>query len=293
MTVRGASLLRFWGRRRRLPFGVRDRVLRLFADPDRMPSTPFCSDLLGLRYQGDLSCFIDWSIYFYGCYERAVLDLLADAADLAGPGAVFLDVGANVGQHSLAMSRRVARVHAFEPWAEVRARLEGNIALNRLDNIAVHAFGLGETDAELPFHRPASANLGTGSFVPDVNVNQPGDVLPVRRGDFALARLGIDRVDVIKIDTEGFEMPVLRGLRDTIARHRPVVVCEMSGPTLADAGPDPLAALHGVFGSGWSYLDLGRNMERGLRRPWDGRSEAPALVIAPDQTAARLLRRTN
>lgn len=291
MTVPGAPLLRWWGRQRWIPFGVRDRVLRRLADPDAMASTPFVCDLFGLRYEGDLASFIDWTIYFYGCYERAVLTLLADAAALAGPRAVFLDVGANVGQHALILSRRVAQVHAFEPWDKARRRLERNLALNAVTNVTVHALGLGEHDKDLTFHAPASANWGTGSFVPEVNLNRSDGTLPVLRGDTALAQRGIGRVDLIKIDTEGFEIKVLSGLAETIARHRPVVVCEMSGPTLAEAGPDPLATLNRLFGPGWTFLDLGHHMERYRLRPFRGGGEVITLVAAPDELAPRLRRR--
>lgn len=288
MPVPGAPLLRWWGRQRWIPFGVRDRVLRRLADPDSMAATPFTCDLFGLRYEGDLASFIDWTIYFYGSYERAVLTFLADAARVQGPHAVYLDVGANVGQHALFMSRLVARVHAFEPWDKARQRLLRNIAINALDTVTVHALGLGDADGDQQFHAPASANWGTGSFVPDVNDNRTAGNLPVLRGDTAMARLGIDRVHIVKIDTEGFEIKVLNGLVETIARHRPIVVCEMSGPTLAEAGPDPLATLGRLFGPGWSFLDLGHHMERYRLRPFQGGGEVVTLVAAPDCVAARL-----
>ena len=126
------------GHRRWLPYGVRERLLRFFVDPDRMASTPFECDFAGLRYQGDLSSYIDWTVYFYGAYEPGLLAFLGDAAQASGPGAIFVDVGANVGQHALYLAPRVAHVHAFEPWPAAAAALRRNVAFNALTNITVH-----------------------------------------------------------------------------------------------------------------------------------------------------------
>lgn len=285
-----AALLRWWGHQRWLPFGLRDRVLRLLADPDRMVATPFAAPFDGGTYHGDLASFIDWTIYFYGAYEGGVLAFLRDCAALAGPQAVFLDVGANVGQHSLYMARRCATVHAFEPWAEARARLERNLTANRIANVAVHPFGLGAQTGDAEFFAPASANLGTGSFVPDVNFNAAQGHLPVVRGDEAVARLGIERIDLIKIDTEGFEVKVLAGLTETLARHRPVVVCELSETTLAELGTghDVSSGLQRLFGDGWTFWDLGDHPERYRRTAYQGGPRVVTLAAVP-AALARLL----
>lgn len=287
------ALLRWWSHQRLLPFGLRDRLLRLAADPDRMAPHPFTCDFFGQTYVGDLSSFIDWTIYFYGAYERGVLAFLRDAAALAGPDAVFFDVGANVGQHSLFLAPRVARVHAFEPWDQARIRLERNLAVNNVANVVLHPFGLGDASGEHPFFIPASANLGTGSFVPDVNANATGARLPVRRGDEVVAALAIDRVDVIKIDTEGFEVKVLAGLAGTLARDRPVVVFELSETTWAELAADgsARAGLRRLLPPDWQVFSLGHHPERYCLTPYDDSAAVVNLVAAPPEKASRLPRR--
>jgi len=54
---------------------------------------------------------------------------------------VFLDIGANTGQHSLFMSRHAKEIHAFEPWAPVLIKLRRHIEINRLKNVVVHPSG--------------------------------------------------------------------------------------------------------------------------------------------------------
>lgn len=247
--------------------------------------------LFGYSYHGDLSNFIDWTIYFYGSYERSILSLLADAARVRGPGSVFLDIGANVGQHSLFMAGQGVHVHAFEPWEVARSRLERALAENAIKNVSVHPFGLGDEDANLLFHAPASANLGSGSFVAGVNLNASTGVLPVRQGDKALGELGVERVDVIKIDTEGFEIRVLRGLADTLKRFRPVVVCELSATTLAELGSEPVTALREIFGLDWLFLDPGNHPERYRLRPFRPCGTAGTLLAVPETMAGMLAKR--
>jgi hypothetical protein len=88
-------------------------------------------------------------------------------------------------------------------------------------------------EAELPFFAPVGRNQGTGSFVEGYSRNNSAyGTLRVVNGDDYLSGLALERVDVIKIDAEGFETRVLRGLASTIQRHRPAVMLEVSQFTL-------------------------------------------------------------
>lgn len=287
---RGA--LRILGHQRWLPYGVLERLLRFFVDPDRIASTPFECDFAGRRYRGDLSSYIDWIVYFYGAYEPGLLAFLGDVAQASGPGAIFVDVGANVGQHSLYLAPRVARVHAFEPWPAASAVLRRNVALNALTNITVHPHGLGDVAGEFPFYAPTSANLGSGSFIADVNANRPVGTLPVQRGDQAFAAAGIDRIDVIKIDAEGFEIKILAGMRESLVRLRPVVVFELSPPSAQnrETGARLATAVLDPLGDGWRLFRLiGAEDYRLEDFSYDGTGVVTAVLV-PDRRAESLPR---
>ena len=80
-----------------------------------------------------------------------------------------------------------------------------------------------------PFYKPPEANLGIGSFVADwSSENTYYTELEIVVGDEELKKFNVDPVDLIKIDVEGYEIPVLQGLAQTLARHRPIVVFELS-----------------------------------------------------------------
>ena len=166
---------------------------------------------------------IDGHIATYGIYEHRLLRLLES---LIPANAVMLDIGANIGNHALYLARACSAVHCFEPNPRAYARLERNIALNKATNIRVHRFGLGRSDETATFYENTSGNLGASGFRSCEGERRD---LPIRNADDAVAELGLSRIDLVKIDVEGMEAEVLSGLRETIARFRPVIAFEYSG----------------------------------------------------------------
>ena len=148
---------------------------------------------------------------------------------LLKPGDGFLDVGANVGVHTLIASQRVGRtgcVIAVEPNPPVCQRLQANLRLNRITNVLPVGCALGETPlrgqlAVLPDH----FNQGLSSLVAKYPESETVEV-DVVTGDSLLATHAECAIALIKIDTEGFEVPVLRGLQHTIHNARPGIIFE-------------------------------------------------------------------
>ncbi len=139
-------------------------------------------------------------------------------------GGVFVDIGANVGNHTLyaALFMGASRVIAFEPNPPAMTLLRANVALNGLDTtVDLTHLGWGMSDVEGAGFSTVTkrANLGATRLVAD---GQGG--IPVRTGDVMLAG---QRVDFIKLDIEGMEMQALRGLHATISSHRPPVFLEL------------------------------------------------------------------
>lgn len=148
----------------------------------------------------------------------------------------MLDVAANIGNHALYLRDLFDEVHCFEPSPRVADRLDENIGLNGATNVRVHRLGLGSSDAMAPFS--SDENLALGKFL---HGEQEGaDLLPVTTGDKWVAEAGLERVDYIKIDVEGFEDEVLLGLRETIRRFRPLVSFEYSGQVEGRASFDAM-----------------------------------------------------
>lgn len=172
----------------------------------------------------DAASYLDWYALFYGHYGACDLVLARQIVSKLGHP-VVVDVGANSGHYSIALAPFSRVVHAFEPDPDVLKRLLANIELNAHLPIEVHGVALGASDEALPFTPSAGNNRGMGAFSSDGSV-----LLPVRRGDDYLGHREIAGIGFLKIDVEGFELPVLEGLRHTIERDRPVILLETDKP---------------------------------------------------------------
>lgn len=195
----------------------------------------FTIDFFGMRYLGRSSHLIDMHVFFYGAFEKYLLffmrDTLRSLTSASGPqkAGTYVDVGANKGHHALFMSQYAKQVHAIEPFQPVLVPFRQMIALNKVTNIAIHPVGLGDTDQKLTFYVPPTKNRGTGTFVKAyVADKNKSKILPVVTGDSLFRKLGLEQIDLIKIDIEGFEKKALRGMSKTLRKMRPVVLFEVT-----------------------------------------------------------------
>lgn len=223
-------LVRMVGRMQWLRLGLRRRFVKMFYPPESAPEREFLVDFRGLKYRGTLASFIDWHVFFFGGYELAELDVIEDVT-AAIDSCVSLDVGANVGHHTLIIAKHSAQVHAFEPLPALRRHALDQVALNGMERIEIHPFGLGAETASIPYHfNSASRNRGTGSFVASHDPRADShENLDIVRGDDWFARAGVKGVDFVKIDVEGFEADVLAGLSGVLTKYQPVILVEITG----------------------------------------------------------------
>ena len=248
MVALDALYRQLWRCQRRLPRSISRSLYKRMARRGIAPDHPFVTDFYGVNYEGMLSNNIDFNVYYYGAFEKHVLHFLGDTLKAVAPEkGVFIDIGANVGQHSLYMQRLAGTVIAFEPWQPVRARFERQIAANGIGNIEVQPLGVSNDNSRLPFYAPSGSNAGVGSFdASSVDKgNLPAGELELVRGDDFFAARPELKIDLIKIDVEGFEKFALQGLQVTLAKNRPVVICELTyGTPLSFRS---LAALQEIF----------------------------------------------
>jgi FkbM family methyltransferase len=220
---------------------------------------PFTVENYGYTYRGTSGNLIDDAVLVFGAWEKHILFFLEDYTAAAGvQDKAFVDVGANTGQYTLFMSRRVKHVHAVEPFPPVLKSLHANVQLNKMTNVTVHEVGLGEKEGTIPFFEPADANQGGGTFREEGHdgkgQKRSGD-LPVVTGDSVLAKSG--PIGSMKIDIEGFEEAALKGLRQTLEAHRPLVVVEITTPPAGSIAS--LEHLKGLFPANYEFFVLTEN----------------------------------
>ena len=192
---------------------------------------PFEIPWRGLTYQGNRRFSIDRYIYFQAAYAPVELNFLAQIASIMRKRRSFLtmlDIGANVGQHSLAMVSHYDRILAFEPSAAVSGRLEGNIKHNRIQNIEVFDVALGDKDEAGILGSGLNGNDGSRSLNWSFG---GGDEVVVRHAVDFVGSISppVLKIDVIKLDVEGHERAVLSALHSFLTRDRPVILFELVG----------------------------------------------------------------
>jgi FkbM family methyltransferase len=142
--------------------------------------------------------------------------------DFLPRGGVFVDVGANVGNHSvyLGKARMLRKIICFEPNPAVFRLLSLNVRLNCLyDHCELHEIALSNDLGNAKFARPTHLSQGVGRLASMGEID-----VRVERGDVFCAS---SEPDVIKIDVEGHEVHVLNGMERTIRKHQPIVFVEV------------------------------------------------------------------
>jgi len=168
-----------------------------------------------------------------GGYERPVQDALAS---VVRPADVCLDVGANLGFFTLLLSRLAGprgAVFAFEPVPANAAAIESNARLNRLENIEILTLALSGVDGrdELLLARHIGGAVLRSAGTPPDHVG--GMDVETASLDTLVERGRIRPPDVVKIDVEGAEMDVLRGMQRALRRWAPTLVLELDDETAA------------------------------------------------------------
>ena len=187
----------------------------------------------------DLQNWSERLSFFLGRYYDLPTQLTLRS--LLRPGDRMLDVGANIGMISLLAARLVGpggRIDAFEPNPRCEERLRQMLRDNRIQHVEVYPFGLSDCAAQAQLTLPdASTGSGTLSDVPLEARSPDARYYDVRvcRGDDVIAG-NPGRPIAVKIDVEGHEVRVLRGLGKTIERAQPAFLVETIPEHLERAG---------------------------------------------------------
>lgn len=158
---------------------------------------------------------------------EAEIAKLLTIADALPHGAIAVDAGANIGLIAVPLAQtlqhKLGSVIAFEPQRLIYYMLAGNTALAGLQNLTCLQMALSDRAGEIhvPVLDPySSQDFGTVSLVEE---RQAGEIVQALKLD----QLGLERLDLIKIDVEHMELAVLNGAEATILRHRPFIWIEV------------------------------------------------------------------
>ena len=168
---------------------------------------------------------------YFGDYGLEIAVLLKK---FLKPGMTFLDVGANVGYFSalaLNLVGTTGLVVSFEPVPTFADRLKTMVALNPRYRILCNDYGLGEREDTVEISICGNDNIGWNTMVPDfmaaAEISKTASVR-IRRLDHYLSEERINQVDLIKIDVEGYEFPVLQGAKNFLEKTKPIIISEIA-----------------------------------------------------------------
>ncbi|MCX6772766.1 MAG: FkbM family methyltransferase, partial [Candidatus Micrarchaeota archaeon] len=141
-----------------------------------------------------------------------------------------IDVGANIGYFTHVFSRLVGekgRVVAFEPFPEAFALLKKSAEANGLKNVSLEPLALSDTIGKSTLYL-SDKNFGDNSLVERKGEN--GVLIRTTTLDAYAKEKGITRIDMVKIDTQGAEYEVLKGMAAVIRNFHPAILCEIWPP---------------------------------------------------------------
>lgn len=194
-----------------------------------------------------------------GVYEPYETELFRRALT---PGMTVVDIGANIGYHTLTAAGRVGsegRVIAFEPEPENYALLSRTIAENGSTQVTLSSSAIADKTGTFTLHL-FDSNKGRHSLVPlaEGSKELAGTIeVPVETLDEALRSRAIQRVDVIKMDIEGAEALALKGMRETLSQPRLILFMEYSPVAAERAGTSAVQLLADLGNCGFTLYEIG------------------------------------
>ena len=162
---------------------------------------------------------VEHSLYYFGTYEKGTLQFIREHLK---PGQVFLDIGANIGLMSLFAAQCVGKqghVYAFEANPETAKILRHNLHINAVKNTDVIEKAIGNANGNIKLYANWQVNRGGATLIKPAEAKESYEVELTRINDFSeLRELPIA---MVKIDVEGFELDVLKGMSDLLKRESP------------------------------------------------------------------------
>lgn len=209
---------------RAVSFRGQIRLIRFFLPSSRLSGITTVVQLRdNRRFHIDSGSYLEWYLLFFGPYEPEITNLLSSLLDASS---TVVDVGANVGIHTISMARLApaGEVLAFEPHPVTVERLRANLTLNEVDNVRVFQVALLDEQREVSLYDSEGSNRGMAtlhSYEGWSETTVPGITL-----DEVVTTEGIPAIDLIKVDVEGYESQVIAGASAVLARDRPSLIFE-------------------------------------------------------------------
>lgn len=218
----------------------------------------------GLCWQLDLREGIDFSIWLFGFFEP---ETVACYSRIIKSGDTVLDVGANIGAHTLPIAKLVGekgRVLAFEPTDYAFSKLQKNVAANvgfaeRVRCLQLMLVDKVENSVPPPLYSSWPLAQEDGLHAAHLGKLMSTANAKATTLDAVLESIEPGRVSCIKLDIDGFECQMLRGASKLLDRWHPTIVMELAPYVLEEQGSSVEELLSILVGHGYSLFTLDGN----------------------------------
>lgn len=187
-----------------------------------------------------------------GTYEAG---MAATVQRLLGPGSTFVDVGANEGYFTVMAARRVSaagRVLAIEPQTRLRPVIQRNLELNHLRHVRLESVAISDEPGTAAFHLSADTNTGSSGLSRHTQYVLPTEEVRTDTLANVVAAAGLEHIDLMKMDIEGFEYEAVLGSRDLFRNGRVrALALELHPTVLKERGKDANAIIEFLHECGY------------------------------------------
>lgn len=208
----------------------------------------------GIRFKLNVSRLIDHSIYFFRISEVSWENLFK----ILKPQFNVIDAGANIGYLSLNFARicHQGTVYSFEPDSSNFLDLQNNVRLNDLRNIQIFKKALGQNLGSAELYKMFVNNPGANRILPSSPANSVAhETVEIVTLDQLYSSGIFKKIDVLKIDVEGFELFVLKGALKLIAECKPILFVELSEGNLKKQNCSGLELIEYIEQLGYDVTD--------------------------------------
>ena len=214
----------------------------------------------GITYELDLNEGIDSEIYYTGCYKASTSTIINK---LCKKDFTILDIGANIGAYTFRFAKLAGpkgKVIAFEPMSWAFTKLKRNMELNNFGNVFLERLALSnrsKDNQEVNFACSWPITDGGGSKHPLIlRSTLMRDVTNVITLDDYVAKKGIGKIDLIKLDVDGYELRVLRGAVETLKVHTPIILMELAVYTIEEVGDSVTDLISLLQSRGYKFYSI-------------------------------------
>lgn len=169
--------------------------------------------------------WVSKEVHFHGMHEEHILEKIIDNLPIGG---TFVDVGANVGQHTLYAAQKVGPsglVYAFEPIPSSANNIQLSKEKNNFTWLTIIQKAVTNFVGETIFYKYGLTDISSRN---KNFTDRAAEEIQVQTTTLDQELASIEKIDLIKIDVEGYEMDVLLGAKEIIEKHKPKIILEFS-----------------------------------------------------------------